>query len=92
MTVWWSRGYGGYYLPVGSHEVKPDGIDLLKQMGVLFKAASFKEIRVAGHADKASGKDHSDGYFEKLALSKARATQTVHVLQEKWSGFAELYH
>ena len=66
----------------GSHEVKPDGIDLLKRMGVLFKAASFKEIRVAGHADKASVKDHSDGYFEKLALSKARATQTVQVLQE----------
>jgi flagellar motor protein MotB len=37
----------------GSHEVKPDGIDLLKQMGVIFKAASLKEIRVAGHADKA---------------------------------------
>ena len=55
MTVWWSRGYGGYYLPVGSHEVKPDGIDLLKQMGVLFKAASLKEIRVAGHADRVDG-------------------------------------
>ena len=66
----------------GSHEVKPDGIDLLKQMGVLFKAASLKEIRVAGHADKASVNDHSDEYFEKLALSKARATQAVHVLQE----------
>src|SRR4030095_7903793 len=66
----------------GSHEVKPDGIDLLKQMGVLFKAASFKESRVAGHADKASVNDHSDGYFEKLALSKARAAQTVQVLQE----------
>jgi chemotaxis protein MotB len=66
----------------GSHEVKPDGIDLLKQMGVLFKAASLKEIRVAGHADKASVNDHSDEYFEKLALSKARATQTVHILQE----------
>jgi chemotaxis protein MotB len=66
----------------GSHEVKPDGIALLKQMSVLFKAASLKEIRVAGHADKASGNDHSDEYFEKLALSKARATQAVHALQE----------
>src|ERR1043165_1744837 len=66
----------------GSHEVKPDGIDLLKQMGVIFKAASLKEIRVAGHADKASVNDHSNEYFEKLALSKARATQTVHVLRE----------
>ena len=51
-------------------------------MGVIFKAASLKEIRVAGHADKASGNDHSDEYFGKLALSKARATQTVHVLKE----------
>ena len=66
----------------GSHEVKPDGIDLLKQMGALFKAASLKEIRVAGHADKASVSDHSDEYFEKLALSKARAIQAVHALQE----------
>jgi flagellar motor protein MotB len=42
----------------GSHEVKQDGMDLLKQMGVLFKAASLKEIRVAGHADKALVNDH----------------------------------
>jgi chemotaxis protein MotB len=65
----------------GSHEIKPDGIDLLKQMGVLFKAASLKEIRVAGHVDKVSVNHRSDEYFEKLALSKARATQTVQVLQ-----------
>src|SRR5580765_680266 len=38
----------------GSYEIKPGGIEVLKQMGVLFKTASFKEIRVAGHADKAS--------------------------------------
>ena len=66
----------------GSHEIKPDGIEVLKQMGILFKTASFKEIRVAGHADKASVSDHSNKYFEKLALSKARATQTVRVLKE----------
>jgi len=65
----------------GSHEVKPDGIDLLNQMGVLFKTASFKEIRVAGHADKASAADGANQYFERLALSKARATQTVRALR-----------
>jgi chemotaxis protein MotB len=65
----------------GSHEIKPDGIEALKQMGVLFKVASFKEIRVAGHADKASVSDRSSQYFERLALSKARAAQTVHVLE-----------
>jgi len=65
----------------GSRELKPDGIEVLKQMGVLFKASSFKEIRVAGHADKASASDGSTQYFEKLALSKARATQTVGVLK-----------
>jgi chemotaxis protein MotB len=65
----------------GSHEIKPDGIEVLKQMGVLFKSAAFKEIRVAGHADKASAPDRSNKYFEKLALSKARATQTVRVLK-----------
>ena len=65
----------------GSRELKPDGIDVLKQMGVLFKTASFKEIRVAGHADKASASDGSNQYFERLALSKARATQTVGVLK-----------
>ena len=66
----------------GSHEIKPDGIEALKRMGVLFKTAAFKEIRVAGHADKASVSDASSKYFEKLALSKARATQTVRVLKE----------
>jgi chemotaxis protein MotB len=66
----------------GSHEIKPNGIEVLKQMGVLFKTASFKEIRVAGHADKVSASDRSNQYFEKLALSKARATQTVRVLEE----------
>ena len=34
---------------------------------------------MAGHADKAS--DRSNQYFEKLVLSKARATQTVRVLE-----------
>ena len=66
----------------GSHEIKPDGIEALKRMGVLFKRASFKKIRVGGHADKASVSDASSEYFEKLALSKARATQTVRVLKE----------
>jgi chemotaxis protein MotB len=65
----------------GSRELKPDGIEVLKQMGVLFKTTSFKEIRVAGHADKASASDGSNQYFERLALSKARATQTVGVLK-----------
>ena len=65
----------------GSHEIKPEGIDVLRQMGVLFKTASFKEIRVVGHADRASASDPSTQYFEKLALSKARATHTVRVLK-----------
>ena len=66
----------------GSHEIKPNGIEALKRMGVLFKMASFKNIRVGGHADKASVSNRSGEYFEKLALSKARATQTVRVLKE----------
>jgi chemotaxis protein MotB len=66
---------------VGSHEIKPDAIDVLKQMGVLFRTASLKEIRVVGHADKASASDGSTQYFERLALSKARATQTVGVMK-----------
>ena len=65
----------------GSHEIKPDAIGVLRQMGVLFKTASLKEIRVVGHADKASASDGSNQYFERLALSKARATQTVGVLK-----------
>ena len=65
----------------GSSEIKPEGIDVLKQMGVRLKTVSFKEIRVAGHADKASDADGSNQYFEKLALSKARAAQTVRVLK-----------
>jgi chemotaxis protein MotB len=65
----------------GSSEIKPEGIDVLKQMGILFKTAPFKEIRVAGHADKALDADGSNQYFEKLALSKARAAQTVRVLK-----------
>ena len=65
----------------GRYEIKPDGIDVLKQMGCLFRTATFKEIRVVGHADGASVSDPSSQYFEKLALSKARATQTVRVLK-----------
>jgi chemotaxis protein MotB len=65
----------------GSSEIKPEGIDVLKQMGVRLKTVSFKEIRVAGHADKALDPDGSNQYFEKLALSKARAAQTVRVLK-----------
>ena len=65
----------------GSYELKPEGIELLKQMGVLLKTAPFKEIRVAGHADKASPADGSNQYFEKLALSKARATHTVRAMK-----------
>ena len=65
----------------GSYELKPSGIEVLQQMGVLLKTAPFKEIRVAGHADKASPADGSNQYFEKLVLSKARATQTVRVLK-----------
>jgi len=79
----------------GSYELKPGGIEVLKQMGVLFKTAPFKEIRVAGHADKASASDGSNQYFEKLALSKARATQTVRVLKgdgvDSQSFFVEWY-
>lgn len=66
---------------VGSDEIRPDGLAVLKQMGDLFKTSSFKEIRVAGHADKTSVSDLPSRYFEKLALSKARATRTVRALQ-----------
>ena len=65
----------------GGHDIRPEGKEALKQIGGLFKQASFKEIRVAGHADKA-GSDDSLAYFEKLELSKARAIQTVRVLKE----------
>jgi chemotaxis protein MotB len=65
----------------GSHEIKQDAIEVLRQMGVLFKTASLKEIRVVGHADKASAFDGSNQYFEKLTLSKARATHTGHALK-----------
>ncbi len=65
----------------GSHELTPDSIEVLKEIGVLFKAAPFREIRVAGHGDKASVSDLPSRYFEKLALSKARATRTVRALQ-----------
>ena len=64
----------------GGHEIRPDGEEVLKQMASLFKEASFKEIRVAGHIDKPVSGD-SLKYFEKLELSKARAIQTVRVLQ-----------
>lgn len=67
---------------VGSHEIRSDGVEVLRQMGTLFKTAPLKEIRVAGHADRAPISDRSKEYLEKLALSKARATQTVHVLKE----------
>jgi len=67
---------------VGGDEIKPDGIEVLSRMGTLFKAVAFTEIRVAGHADKASVPDLYNQYFEKLALSKARATQTVRILKE----------
>ena len=65
----------------GSPVITPSGIDVLTRMGVVFNAASFKEIRVAGHADQAPVSDPSTRYFEKLALSKARATHTVRAMK-----------
>ena len=82
----------GLLFDAGSHEVTPKGIDFLKQMGALFKAASLKEIRVAGHADRASVNDHRGEYFERLALSKARANSNGPCSGGEWSGFAEPYH
>lgn len=67
---------------VGSHEIKSDGIEMLKQIGVLFKTTPLREIRVAGHADRALAVDPSNQYVRALALSKAHATQTVRVLKE----------
>lgn len=55
----------------GSYDLKPGGIEVLKQMGVLLKTASFKEIRAVGHADGDSVSDRSNQYFEKVAISKA---------------------
>jgi chemotaxis protein MotB len=65
----------------GSPEIVPNGIDVLTRMGIVFNAASFKEMRVAGHADKATVSGPSIQYFEKLALSKARATHTVRAMK-----------
>ena len=65
----------------GSPEITTNGIDMLTRMGVVFNAASLKEIRVAGYADKAPVSDPSTQYFEKLALSKARATHTVRAMK-----------
>lgn len=65
----------------GGHDIGPEGKEVLKQMGGLFKQASIKQIRVAGHSDKAVS-DDALAYFGKLELSKARAIQTVRVLKE----------
>lgn len=67
---------------VGNHEIKPNSIEVLKQMGALFKTTPLKEIRVARHADRASASDRSNQYVGTLAFSRARATQTVRVLKE----------
>jgi chemotaxis protein MotB len=67
---------------VGSYEITPDGIDMLRRMGSSLEAASLKEIRVAGHGDRAPGSDRPGTYSEMVALSKARATQAGRVLNE----------
>ncbi|MBH0199424.1 MAG: OmpA family protein [Nitrospira sp.] len=67
---------------VGSHEIKPEGIDVLRRMGTFLKTASLKEIRVAGHGDRATGFDRPGAYSEMVALSKARATQAGRALNE----------
>lgn len=68
--------------PVGSDEIKPDGIDVLRRMGTFCKSASLKEIRVVGHGDRAPSSDRPGSYLEMLSLSKARATQAGRVLNE----------
>jgi chemotaxis protein MotB len=67
---------------VGSYEIKPDGIDMLRRMGISLEAASLKEIRVAGHGDRAPDSNLSGTYSEMVALSRARATQAGRVLNE----------
>jgi chemotaxis protein MotB len=67
---------------VGSYEIKPGGIDMLRRVGIFLKAASLKEIRVAGHGDRVPGADRPGMYYEMVTLSKARAIQTGQVLNE----------
>lgn len=66
----------------GSYEIKPDGIDMLRRMGIFLEAASLKEIRVAGHGDRVPETDRPGMYSDMVALSKARATQAGRVLNE----------
>lgn len=66
----------------GSDEITPGGIDVLKQMGTVFKTAPLREIRVTGHAGSPSTIDRSKQLFVKLASSKARASHVVRVLKE----------
>lgn len=67
---------------VGHPELKPDGIEVLKHLGALFKTTPLKEIRVAGHADRDSVSNRSNPSAGTVALSRASATQTVRVLKE----------
>ena len=75
----------------GSHEIKPDAIDVLRQMGVLFKTASLKEIRVVGHADKASASDGSNQYFEEVGLIQSPCDSNGRCAKGGRSGFTEFY-
>ena len=64
-------------------EVKPDGIEVLQQLGNLMNAAPIKDIRVVGHGYRTSGSGSLNVQVsQKLALSKARATQAVRLLKD----------
>ena len=68
----------------GSSDLKPEGLGVLKKVGLALKKIPDKEIRVEGHTDNVpvSGRI-SQRYPSNWELSVARATTVARFLQEK---------
>lgn len=68
----------------GSSDLKPEGLGILKKVGMALKKIPDKEIRVEGHTDNVpvSGRI-SQRYPSNWELSAARATTVARFLQEK---------
>jgi len=72
------------FFETGKAEIKPEGRDVLRRIGLALKKIPEKNIRVEGHTDNVPiGPSLRDTYRSNWELGAARAINVVHFLQKE---------
>jgi chemotaxis protein MotB len=72
------------FFETGKAEIKPEGRDVLRRIGLALKKIPAKNIRVEGHTDNVPiGPSLRDKYQSNWELGAARAINVVHFLQKE---------